>query len=481
MELLTGLHSGCFDPVAPQTFEVFCMSAMHVDGTRLMCLDEQSVNVGPAAGLISLSSTTASPLGQKAITHIMKKEKIEKAAAGSTTAALEAIADAEGPTDGDLLNAGYGFAEDVDNSNAEAAKMDEELGTELIEAEKTARIRKAVCGKKKPGMQSSGTAPSTDLQCTDVSLLDEAVQLVQNMHSHHVLSRDELEEEAVLMLVRAAQAKPPASGQADEVQQLLVTTPERKRNQQQYACFEDDQSFLQNILGSGDPDAEDAGASGSDPEEADAGMPQPVPVLAVTSEGASSSVKVEAATGRQIKKTQRTATLWAKSFSATLASILDRSRRMQLGLGHNEEVSLLATRPRDMLAQAFSADGANTDGQDAALEILCVKWTDPVKREGRTVRIDAKNRVVWAPAQLFGKAVPTQSFSLDEYTDLLHASGAQSRRYRGNCRDAFPEHVVRFVAFCRLICSYANQAPWSVPRTVSISNKCAKCASPRFG
>ncbi|CAE7717143.1 unnamed protein product [Symbiodinium sp. CCMP2456] len=467
VELLTGLHSGCFDPVAPQTFEVFCMSAMHVDGARLMCLDEKSVNVGPAAGLISLSSTTASPLGQKAITHI-KMEKVAKATAGPVAAAPEGIADAAGPTDSDLLNSGYGFAEDVENSNAEAAKMDEELGTELIEAEKAARIRKAVSGKKKPGAQLSGTAPSTGLQCTDVSLLDEAVQLVENMHSHHSLSRDELEEEAVLMLVRAAQAKPPASGQADEMQQLLVTTPERKRSQQQYACFEDDQSFLQHILGSGDQDAEDADAYGSDPEEAGASVAQPVAALAVTSEGASSPVKVEAAAECQLKKTKRAAALWAKSFSATLGSILDRSRRMQLGLGHNEEVSLLATRPCDMLAQAFSADGADTYGQDSALEIVCVKWTDPVRREGRTVRIDAKSRVVWAPAQLFGKAVPTQSFPMDEYTDLLHASGAQSRRYKGNCRDGFPEHVIRFVAFCRLICSYANQAPRSVPRTLSL-------------
>ena len=472
MELLTGLHSGCFDPVAPQTFEVFCMSAMHVDGARLMCLDEKSVNVGSAAGLISLSSTAASPLGQKAITYI-KMEKVEKATAAPTAPLSEAVADAEGPTDIDLLNCGYGFAEDVENSNAEAAKMDEELGTKLIEADKAARIRKAVCGKKKPDAQSSATAPSIGLQCTDVSLLDEAVQLVENMHSHHALSRDELEEEAVLMLVRAAQAKatkPPALGQADEMQQLLVTTPERKCNQQQYACFDDDQSFLQRILSSGDPDAEDAGASGSEPEEADASMAQSVTVLAVTSEVSSNPVKVEAAPEqRQLKKTQRAATLWAKSFSATLASILDRSRRMQLGLGHNDEVSLLATRPRDMLAQAFSADGASTYGQDSAIEIVCVKWTDPVRREGRTVRIDAKTRVVWAPAQLFGRPVPTQSFPMDEFTDLLHASGAQSRRYRGSCRDSFPEHVIRFVAFCRLICSYANQAPRSVSRTVSVS------------
>ena len=462
MQLLTGLHSGCFDPVAPKTFEVFCMSAMHVRGTVLMCLDDKTSERSPVVGAglwPATHSLQQKPIGQIRMEH----------ASVPKVASAQAIADADlddhdaptDPTDEDLLGSGYGFSDDVANSSTKSQLLDEELGTQAIEAEKSSCIREAVHGKKKSARgDKKATEAIKSNKCNDVALLDDAVDLVRSMHANAnvVLTSAELEEEAVLLLVRELQkqksgTQPTLAGsgttagnaaeKADEVQQLLSNAPKRK---QKYACFEDDSAFLQQVLKQ--PDFESASESGGDEMVADAATAQAADAARACE--SQDSIRLQ-------RKTQKAMEMWSASVSATLRSILDRRQRMLRGLANNEEVSLLATRPSNMLAQEFSVD--TEQASDAAVEIVCVKWTDPQNRKGRIVRVDAKNRVVWAPSHLFGKEVQSQIFSFNDYTDLLHASGAQSRKFKGQCRDAFPDDVVRFLAFCRLICSYANQEP----------------------
>ena len=121
---------------------------------------------------------------------------------------------------------------------------------------------------------------------------------------------------------------------------------------------------------------------------------------------------------------------WEMSVVATLNSLIDRSSRCARGIGYNDEVSLLVSLPPDL--RPWNASPG--DDEQGALELVCVKWTDVAKREGRQVRIDPQNRVVFAPSHMFGTAVPSQTFPLDSFADLLHASGAQSRRYKNQFR-----------------------------------------------
>ena len=280
MQLLTGLHSGCCDAVAPDTFEIFCLSAVHVEGRTLKCLDlyDQS-----SPGLSFASAESA--LQHEPISNI----KME-VPSGRKAAPLDAIEDGD-VEDHDLLRSGYGFSDDVASSNVEAQQMDDELGTEVVQKEQASRIRQALHGKQKPGKQKQASA--ADARCDDVSLLDQAVELVREMHaaSNITLTSAELEEEAVLMLVRqmekdkekakklsgsSSQLHGPASGfqhgeaaPVDEVQQLFNTHgSQRPGMKQKYACFEDDGAFLQEVLAQQEQDS-----SSSDCDEA--GEPAP--------------------------------------------------------------------------------------------------------------------------------------------------------------------------------------------------------------
>ena len=442
MQLLTGLHAGCFHPVEPKTFEVFVLTAMHVRGNTLRCLDEAS---SPGSGPGHFTFTSPDTL-EHAVASIQREEA--RAAASDPDPAIE---DTKPLDEEELLNTGYGFGEDVQNSTAEALDLDAELGASLIEAKTSSEIRAAMEGPKS----------SQQTRCDDLGLIEEAVSLVRQTHADagNVLTPDEIEEEAVLLIIRqlekektsktrasaqAASASASASSStaprqpppADEASDMLQRS-RAPRHRQKYKCFENDDTFLLEVL----PQAEQQ--NDSDSEEMVAEAPPDA-----------------AHHGRERSKTRaaKAADRWTAAMVATLHSILDRHRRCQKGAGFQDEVSLLVTTPNDAtgtLSQALGAD-TNTDDSSDSLEVVCVRWTDPSMRMGRCTRIDSRNRVVWSPPFLFGREVPAQHFAHSRFSDLLHASGAQSRKFKSSCRDAFPEIVQRFLAFSRLAISYAN-------------------------
>ena len=97
------------------------------------------------------------------------------------------------------------------------------------------------------------------------------------------------------------------------------------------------------------------------------------------------------------------------------------------------------------------------DSLNAAIELVFVKWANPIEREGRTVRV-VDSRVVYDPSMMFGRPVPSSLFTGPQNEVLINCIGACSRRQRGNLRDELPELVQRFFSFAGISTTYANKA-----------------------
>lgn len=136
---------------------------------------------------------------------------------------------------------------------------------------------------------------------------------------------------------------------------------------------------------------------------------------------------------------------WKIAFDLTDRSLCDRLERNKDTCGANDEVSLVMSL--DALA---NGDDNGTDiGDDVAArpKMFFAKWTNVPNFEGRIVRIDGDNRVVFSPATLFGKPAPSEPFRQPHFLNLVGNCGAASRKYRGHkgvLRDQLPSDVVRF-------------------------------------
>ena len=258
VHLLGSLHAACFDSLLPKTFEVFTMSALHVRGTTLKCIKEVS---DATVGLDSLHHF----LGQPPMAEIRKTDPPPPRRRTETVQALQNVEppeeseedgvaaegdpEADARQDADLLSSGYGFGEDVMQSVEEAETFDDELGTAAVEAANAKRIQETV---------SKDAAGGTG---TEVGLLDEAVDLVKQMHDTSSLTAAELEEEALLLVIRQIEANksakrnlnkrkrgedPSASSAAlDEVDQLLSSdAAARRTSTKQFRCFQNDELFF---------------------------------------------------------------------------------------------------------------------------------------------------------------------------------------------------------------------------------------------
>ena len=149
--------------------------------------------------------------------------------------------------------------------------------------------------------------------------------------------------------------------------------------------------------------------------------------------------------------------------SKTINAVIDAYDRCKIDLGH-EELSIVASRPEsktDRLAAAdVDVENAVDEGEIEPIdriELHFVKCVDPSKCEGRTVRIDNQNRVVWSPPTMFGKPVPVKTYKPPEYDVLVSAVGARCLRQRDALRDKLPDTMIRFVEFVRMLASLINE------------------------
>ena len=352
----------------------------------------------------------------------------------------------------DALPDGYNFedGQDVAQSAADAQALGTELDADGIAAEACAVIRAATeasSSTSKRKRKRRGEGETLDVPCNDLQLLEETTDLVRSMHASSsagiALTDAEIDEEALLMLIRKKNESRAATARAqeDELDAVVHAAAARSAGaQSKYKCFENDAAFLEELTA--DPETESE--IQSDASLGETGVPSE-----------------NVATARAARALRKTVAKWEAAVTLTMQSFVDREQRMQRGPGHNDEVSLLVTIPAE---SRLSLDQASAEGQDDvdSFEIVCVKWSDPSKRQGRIVRIDKQYRIVYAAPHLFGAAIPSLAFGLSQHEDLVHATGAQSRKYKGGMRDALPDLVQRFLLLARMVCAYANEASWLV-------------------
>ena len=137
--------------------------------------------------------------------------------------------------------------------------------------------------------------------------------------------------------------------------------------------------------------------------------------------------------------------LWLEHVAKTLHAVVDsHERATSRDISNDGEISIVITKP-------------SVSNQTKAIESFFVRWHNPEEFEGRVVRVDEQNRVVWSPSTLFGKPIPTQIFGPTGYDILVSAAGAKCLKQKGSGRDIFPPTIVRFVHLINMLAISWNE------------------------
>ena len=245
-----------------------------------------------------------------------------------------------------------------------------------------------------------------------------------------VMTREELEEEAVLMLVRNYTHE---GGALDRDIVETVAAAESK------------------LTSGGGGGGGGALFSASEPEDDDSSLSDDEPVTRATQ---APDHERDSTTRPDLAKFILE---WKTNFDATVSALRDYHERTSLPLGYQDEISLVMFSPQ---RQDTDRDiGGDADDLPKTHQLLFVRWQDTNIRTGRPVRIDKEHRVVWAPASLFGKPIPLETFAPPRHLCLVTACGAVSRRQRGNkgaMRDKLPTTIVRLARVVGLALAYTD-------------------------
>ena len=372
------------------------------------------------------------------------------------------------------LASGYAFQEEAAEAQKDAVTFDDDLQTSAIDLSKHNQIQQAM--RTEQGKR-----------CADIDVLEQAVELVRRSHAKaEFMTQSELEEEAILLLISevgrqqekakkdppskttkqqtqkvpggekasgstGAVSNPKASADDNEVLAILKRSEEDKQkhdSEVKRKCFEDHQVLIQALVA----DAEKQERAEEDGEESPfAFFHAPFADSSRPSRPPKPHSSFEAALA-----------LWQGAAIKTLDAFVDCQARATLPLGHNNEIAVLMSLPPDArrLDHSHTKDaGSGSDAFDY-FDCICVHWVDVNAREGRIVRLDANNRVIYSPPNLFGKKVPSIQFPSEKFCDLIPAAGAQNRRQKGTAgalRDSLPDPVIRLLAFMNLFCRFANK------------------------
>ena len=319
------------------------------------------------------------------------------------------------------LEAGYGFGGDEDESLEQASKLMDELDDSDI-ASRTSSAIAAGVGTDLAAGQSTGQIRRALERAKDVLRASNSNGSDVNV----ALTGEELEEEALLLLVKSQQQVSSQGATSSS-----VATPKSRetafvRNQTDWtsvaACLEQE-AGADDDLQSDDASSNDAGSAPA------------------AQQGLAASSLVGG--GETPAQAPAAAVRWVASMQVAVEALLNAGKG---SLGQNDELAMMVRRPA----------GIGKPG-----ELLFVKWVDVADRIGRLVRIDKQNRVVYCPAVMFGKAVPTQVFAADGYDCLVKAVGAASRKFRGaaGClRDELPPAVLRMRTMTQVLLTYVNKA-----------------------
>lgn len=324
------------------------------------------------------------------------------------------------------LNAGYGLA-DTDEASTKA--MEEELFDGMVARMNASTLRKA----EETYARSSSNKTSLANLDTDKAI----AHLTESCTNSRVgLTEDEIEEEAFLLLAKEAKIKSEREEVKSDVSRTLIDS---------IAQFETVTSSEEEI-GSIDESPDDTISEH-----------QRVSKRTKTDRSEKSGSTSMQKEQKQLARVAKLVNRWADHCANTLRAIVDASNRCQVPLGQGDELSLVARVPVPYLQKSGLVADDDDDSLNAAIELVFVKWVNPIEREGRTVRV-VDSRVVYAPATMFGRPVPSHLFTGPQNEVLINCIGACSRKQKGNLRDELPELVQRFFSFAGISATYANKA-----------------------
>ena len=342
------------------------------------------------------------------------------------------------------VHAGYALGDDLPSSQDVTAQLEDDMFEEAVDAANAATIKAAALVK------SRAEGPSN----ADLRRIEEAsAVLAGTLGKPPGLTAAELEEEALLLLARQQNAQTAAARQQQGPGEDAMEGSKLSRTSADKG-FVDYSDILRGF------EIEQSDDEDSDEDEA-ALVPVQAAAAAAAPSAASEQPRHRPAT---LKKAHST---WQAAISQTLLAILDARRRCQHPIGYQDEISVLVRVPvtegtaAGAAAAGVAAAHGDVDPQLRCFELLYVKWVNAAEREGRTARVDGNHRVVWSPATLFGRVVPTEVFDLARFNYMIHAAGASSKRIRGSgsgvLRDTLPDPVVRFVNFLKVGIMHANE------------------------
>ena len=447
LDLLLDLHASCFATEGRSKYIIYGRQAVHLGAGRVACVDTSPDSQELSISLTDMSASEPALRIEKPPTP--RRQNQQQAAIADEMD--DDNDDAQGDLEDLCVESGYAFTDDVQDSGESAFQLDEELGTQQVTTAHVQQIKSAVKNaasrrqSKASGGRGQQAATSTPFY-NDIGLVAETAAVIRETHAGREaaalsLTDVELEQEALLMIIRDRLSNPgEAAGTGASGSDVQAAASRRATKVDEYKCFEDDGRFLASLLAMSDEeDEQEASNASAAPAAVAAGVSDRLPAILPA---------------------------WEHAICLSLKSIQDRYRRCNLGAGYNNEVSLLVSLPpaaRTMQVQMqASQDASSVQNAEpsSGFEVVCVIWTDARQRHARTTRIDTQQRVVYSPSHVFGKPQKSLCFPVHEFYDLLHASGAQSRKFKGALRDPLPNDVTRFLMIARLVCSYANNVTW---------------------
>lgn len=388
--------------------------------------------------------------------HIQAPKQAKKPVADLAGDEQAAVADEDEADESELqdfldLNSGFGFHDEVQKSVEEAAALNQELSAPEIDKSNARQLLKME--KKFKAASCASSASASDSRQAPAFNVD-ANKAVDHFHevagssasrsdsSRPVgLTQEDLEEEAFLLLAHEVEAPAPnaTKGQSNEAARTeKILRPFLRQSRAAKDLVEDLDVLAFSSASDSDP---------SDPEGNDEALQPPGKRLKTQQEKAEKALPA----GRDNVKAVKAALVWVQKTMDTLKCIGSARERSRLPVGTNDEISLVARLP--VHVRANDADQEDTHFH----QIIFVRWTNAAEHEGRTIRVDAQHKVVYAPSFLFGKPVPTDFFIPPRFEVLVNCLGARSKKEKGALRDSIPDDMIRYVAFVRLAATMANQ------------------------
>lgn len=388
--------------------------------------------------------------------------------------------------DVELLEIGEGSAKDEEASERERDLLVDELDEDATAMRRAARIKQGVVEEASSSSSGKPANPTNAGSATDkykptLDALQQAMSYIQETHTgvEAALTSSELEEEALLLLIRNFERKDDNPHDA-EVQKIIRSSEKTQRQRYILDLQPDFQAVNESDSDTSDTNSDtsvvDVVEPENDKDKSAGNVCSGMEDVNDANGGSGSAAQLPVPHPRKMTKAEEKALArlknivesWEGKVVSLLECVGDWHNRAQKPLDPEQhegsELSFLHRKVTVTGGGGGDGDG-NADaqpepeqieqGSQSEHEIFAVVWTDVVKRLGRTVRIDEKDRVVYSPVVMFGVKAASEDFSKCDI--LVNHAGACNKRYAGALRDQLPDYVSVFLRFCKLCVLHLNK------------------------